>query len=70
MEVQAILATFHFIRSKLAVAVDFIPKKSAPQDIERKTLYDRDDINVLLFTGDKIKLKLLIILFLTPGCAI
>ena len=70
MEVQAILTTFHFIRSKLAVAVDFIPKKSAPQDIERKTLYDRDDINVLLFTGDKIKLKLLIILFLTPGCAI
>ena len=70
MAMQAILIALHFIRSKLVVAGDFIPKKSTPQDIERKTLYDRQDINVLLFIGDKIKLKFLITLFLTRGCAI
>ena len=52
---QAIITTLHFIRAELVVAADYIPRKNAPQDIERKTLYDRQDIKVLLFLSYKLK---------------
>ena len=40
----------------------FTSRKSTTQDIERKTLYDQQEIKVLLFIVYKIKLKFLIIL--------
>ena len=61
METQAILTSFHFIRKWVSGRSKFTPTKSTPQDIERKTLYDRQDIKVMLFIGHKIKLKFLII---------
>ena len=40
MEAHAILTSSHFIRSGLVVAVKLHQEKGAPQDVERKTLYD------------------------------
>ena len=62
MEAQAILTSFHFIRSGLVVAAKLHQEKGTPQDIERKTLYDKQDIKGLLFIYHKIKLKFPIIL--------
>ena len=57
MEAQAILTSLHFIGAELVAAVDLYKEKIIPQDIERN---ERQDIKVLLFIVNKIKLKLLI----------
>ena len=57
MEAQAIPTSLHFIRAELEVAFDLYQEKDTPQDIERETIYDRQDIKVLLFIVYKIKVK-------------
>ena len=60
MEAQAILTSLHFVRAELVIAVDLYQEKIHHKILkENKTLYDRQDIEVLLFIVHKIKLKFL-----------
>ena len=70
MESQAILASFHFIKSELVVAVDLHNEKVHHKILKEKhCMIDNTlDIKVVLLIVAKIKLKFF--LFSTRGCAI
>ena len=56
MEAQAILTSLHFIWAELVQRRNwFIQRKNTSQIIERKTLYNRQDIEVLLSIDNKLK---------------